>query len=182
VLDVSSVVHSEAARDPVDVGGARLGDSQGAKGGDLTGPSPTDRAKRGVKRHLLTDGRGVPRAAVLGPANVHDKWTLAEALDSVVLRAGPWPRRPHRLCLDKGYFLRDCEEVVRARGIVPHTRRKGEAPLVGRVHGNPRRWVGERTGSWCNRYRALLVRWEVKASNYLALFHLACALIALHHS
>ena len=31
-------------------------------GGDLTGPNPTDRAKRGSKRHLICDGRGVPLA------------------------------------------------------------------------------------------------------------------------
>jgi transposase len=31
-------------------------------GGDETGPSPTDRAKRGSKRHLICDGRGVPLA------------------------------------------------------------------------------------------------------------------------
>jgi putative transposase len=166
----------------MEVGRARLGHSQGAKGGDLTGPNPTDRAKCGVKRHLLTDGRGVPLAAVLSAANVHDKWTLAETLDSVVLRAGPWPRRPAHLCLDKGYFFRDCEAIVRARHIVPHICPKGEPPLLGRVHGTPRRWVVERTGSWCNRFRALLVRWEVKAVNYLALFHLACALITLQHS
>jgi hypothetical protein len=30
-------------------------------GGDQTGPNPTDRAKRGSKRHLICDGRGVPR-------------------------------------------------------------------------------------------------------------------------
>src|SRR5262245_7583275 len=29
-------------------------------GGDQTGPNPTDRAKRGSKRHLICDGRGVP--------------------------------------------------------------------------------------------------------------------------
>jgi hypothetical protein len=27
------------------------------KGGDHTGPNPTDRAKKGVKRHVLTDAR-----------------------------------------------------------------------------------------------------------------------------
>lgn len=52
----------------------------------------------------LTDGRGVPLAAVLGPANVHDKWTLAETLESVVLRAPRGPRRPEHLCLDKGWI------------------------------------------------------------------------------
>ena len=31
-------------------------------GGDQTGPNPTDRAKRGSKRHLICDGQGVPLA------------------------------------------------------------------------------------------------------------------------
>jgi transposase len=30
--------------------------------GDQTGPNPTDRAKRGSKRHLICDGQGVPLA------------------------------------------------------------------------------------------------------------------------
>jgi len=34
-------------------------------GGDQTGPNPTDRAKRGSKRHLICDGRGVPLAVRL---------------------------------------------------------------------------------------------------------------------
>jgi len=29
-------------------------------GGQQTGPNPTDRAKRGSKRHLICDGRGMP--------------------------------------------------------------------------------------------------------------------------
>ena len=124
----------------------------------------------------------MPLAAVLSAANRHDKWSLAETLDAVVLRAPRGPRRPVHLCLDKGYDFRDCEAAVRARRIVPHIRRKKEPPLVGRVHGRPRRWVVERTGSWHNRFRALLVRWERKSANYLALVHLACALIALRQS
>jgi putative transposase len=131
-----------------------------------------------VKRHVLTDGRGVPLAAVLGPANVHDKWLLAPTLDAVVLRAGPHPRRPAHCCLDKGYAFRDCAAALAARHITAHIRQKGEPPLVGRVHGRARRWVVERTNGWHNRYRALLIRWERKAANYLALVHLACALIA----
>src|SRR5215813_13600284 len=38
-------------------------------GGDQTGPNPTDRAKRGSKRHLICDGRGVPLAVRLTGAN-----------------------------------------------------------------------------------------------------------------
>jgi putative transposase len=33
----------------------------------------------------------------------------------------------------------------------------------------------ERTHSWLNRSRRLLVRWEKKTENYVAFIHLACA-------
>jgi putative transposase len=39
------------------------------------------------------------------------------------------------------------------------------------------RWKIERTHSWMNRFRAILIRWEKKAANYLALLHLSCAYI-----
>ena len=41
-----------------------------------------------------------------------------------------------------------------------------------------RRWVVERSHSWMNRFRRILVRWDKKPENYLALLHFACALIA----
>lgn len=37
--------------------------------------------------------------------------------------------------------------------------------------------VVERTHSWLNRFRGLLVRWAKKAKNYLAFLHLACGII-----
>ena len=40
-----------------------------------------------------------------------------------------------------------------------------------------RRWVVERTQSWMNRFRAILIRWEKKPANYLGWVHLVCALI-----
>lgn len=151
------------------------------RGGD-TGPNPTDRGKRGVKRHIRTDGRGVPLAAVTTGANVHDKWLVARVLDAIVVRAPRGPRRPEHLCLDKGYDYVDAEAAVRARGIVPHIRRRGEDPLLGIVHGQPRRWVVERTASWHNRFRGLLVRWERRADNYLAMVQLVCGLIAFQQA
>src|SRR3982750_3628118 len=45
------------------------------RGGDLTGPNPTDRGKRGSKYHIATDGDGVPVACAVTAANVND--TLA---------------------------------------------------------------------------------------------------------
>jgi putative transposase len=38
----------------------------------LTGPNPTDRGKRGTKRHLLTDKNGMPLSVVITAANTHD--------------------------------------------------------------------------------------------------------------
>lgn len=131
-----------------------------------------------MKRHVLTDGRGVPLSVVTTAANVNDKWMVADVLDAVVLRGPRGPRRPENLCLDKGYDYADAERAVRSRRIRPHIRRRGEAPLLGCVNGKPRRWVVERTNSWHNRFRGLLIRWERKAENYLAMVHLACGLIA----
>ena len=154
----------------------RLG--EGAKRGGDTGRNPTDRGKLGVKRHVLTDGDGVPLSVLITGANVHDKWMVAAALDAVVLRAPRGPRRPKNLCLDKGYDYADAEAAVRARRIIPHIRRRGEQPMVGCVRGKPRRWVVERTNSWHNRFRGLLIRWERLAENYLAMLQLVSGIIA----
>lgn len=112
-------------------------------------------------------------------ANIHDKWMVGATLDACVFRAPRGPRRPVHLCLDKGYDYADSEAEVTARGIVPHIRRRGEKPMVGCVRGKPRRWVVERTNSWHNQFRGLLIRWERISANYLAMVHLACAFIAL---
>src|SRR5215207_8488208 len=44
---------------------------------NLTGPNPTDRAKRGTKYHVAVDGEGVPVACAVTAANVND--TLASS-------------------------------------------------------------------------------------------------------
>ena len=135
----------------------RLG--EGAKRGDLTGSNRTDRAKSGVKRHILTDGRGVPIAALITGANIPDASVIGEVLDAVVMRGPRGPRRPEHFCLDKGYDYPHVVPAIRLRGIRPHILRRGEPPLVGKVRGRPRRWVVERTNAWHNRFRGLLVRW-----------------------
>ena len=40
-------------------------------GGELTGPNPTDRAKRGTKYHVVVASDGLPLAALPSAANVH---------------------------------------------------------------------------------------------------------------
>jgi transposase len=52
-------------------------------GGDQTGPNPTDRAKRGSKRHLIRDGRGVPLAIRLTGANRNDSLEALALVDAI---------------------------------------------------------------------------------------------------
>lgn len=54
------------------------------KGGQLTGPNPTDRGKLGSKYHLLVDATGLPIAAVVSAANRHDSLFVAPVLDRIV--------------------------------------------------------------------------------------------------
>jgi putative transposase len=70
--------------------------------------------------------------------------------------------------------------VAAACGFVAHIRSRGEAaPATQAKPGQKaRRWVVERTHSWMNRFRSLLIRWAKKAENYLGLLHFVCGLIA----
>lgn len=143
--------------------------------GKKTGPNPTDRAKDGTKRHHLTDGAGIPVAVALTAANRPDKEALAELLDARVVRA-PASLLQH-LCLDKGYDYADAERAAHRRRYRPHIRRRGEERRACRRGTRARRWVVERTTSWFNRCRKLLIRWEKKPQNYLALVYFAAALL-----
>ena len=70
--------------------------------------------------------------------------------------------------------------MAAACGFVAHIRARGEdAPATEAKPGQrARRWVVERTHSWMNRFRSLLIRWAKKAENYLGLLHFVCGLIA----
>ena len=126
----------------------------------------------------MTEGKGIPLVVVISGANTHDIKLLEATLDSiVVLRPVPTPESPQNLCLDAGYV--GSEEAVRKRGYAPHIRSRGEEKME--IKHNPdfkaRRWVVEVCHSWLNRFRKLLIRFEKKAQNYLALVQFACALI-----
>lgn len=152
--------------------------------GEKTGPNPTDRGKRGVKRSVLTDGRGVPIGVAIAGANVNDHLLMAETLDAVpVARPKPTRRAPQHLCLDKGYDYAAPRALAEERGFTLHLRRRGEEIQAKRHRGaKARRWVVERAHAWLNRFRAILIRWPRKPQNYKALVHFACGIIAAQQS
>ena len=130
---------------------------------------------------MQIDGRGVPIGVAVAGANVHDQRLVRATLDSIpVQRPRPMRRKRQHLCLDKGYVGEPVQQLVRRRHYIPHVPVKfGETTQPKHRHGKARRWKVERTHSWLNRARRLLIRWEKKAKNYLAFLHLACAYITL---
>ena len=129
---------------------------------------------------MLTDGRGVPLAVAIAGANVHDQKLVRETLGHfAVRRPRPTRRKRQHLCADKGYDAKAVRTTAKRRGYTVHVPRKGEdAQRPARRKGRARRWVVERTHSWANRARRLLIRWEKTAANYLGFVHLQSALTA----
>lgn len=91
-----------------------------------------------------------------------------------LLETGEWEQG---LCLDAGYDYIAVPVIVDEFGYTPHIRSRGEESRDSEVGKRARRWVVERTHSWMNRYRRILVRWEKKVDNYLALLHFTCAIM-----
>jgi len=94
-------------------------------------------------------------------------------------RPVPTDEKPQNLCMDKGYDYPQVRELVERWGYTAHIRSRGEEKQEkAQIPGyRARRWVVERTHSWLNRFRRLLIRWEKKVENYLAMLHFACAWI-----
>lgn len=149
-------------------------------GGERTGKNPTDRGKLGTKRSSLVEANGVPVGRAVEGANRHDKRVARATLESIpVERPEPTEEHPQGLCLDKGYDYDDTRELVREFRFTAHVRARGEeARALKREAGfKARRWVVERTQSWMNRFRRILIRWEKKVENYFGMLHLVCAWI-----
>ena len=125
---------------------------------------------------MLVDGGGVPLALAVDGANRHDLKLVGRTLNGLM---APRPSRGRQnMCMDKGYDYPGVRELVAHWGYTAHIVARGLEQRRRRLPGyRARRWVVERTHSWFNRFRRLLIRWEKKADNYAAMLQLACAYI-----
>ncbi|WP_231977508.1 IS5 family transposase [Streptomyces sp. 2323.1] len=150
---------------------------QGPKRGNHAGPSPVDRGRAGSKHYLITDGHGIPLAALLTGGNRNEVTQLLPLLDAIPPvrgRVGRPRRKPDSLFADRGYDHDIYRDQVRARGIVPAIARRGT------LHGTglgTYRWVVERSFAWPHGFRRLRIRWERRADIHEAFLKLACCLI-----
>lgn len=123
------------------------------RGGDLVGPNPTDRGKRGTEYRLAVTGDGVPVACAATAANVNDT-VLFERLFltafAVVAKIGT-------VFADKGYDAEHHRKLCRLFGAEPHLHKRG------RPHGSglgKRRWPVERSNAWLLENRRLALRYD----------------------
>jgi len=122
----------------------------------------------------------VPLAVAVDGANRNDFKLARETIEGIKIpRPRPTRQQPQGLCLDKGYDYAEVRELVEEFRFTAHIRSRGEEAkkLKKRAGFKARRWVVERAHSWMNRFRRILVRWEKRADTYVAMLHLACAII-----
>ena len=141
-------------------------------------PTPRIGEKNGRKRSLLVDGIGVPLSLVASGANTHDVKLLEVTLDRIVIGM-PGRAGQYNLCADAGYKGAPASNAVVERDYKPHIKQRREEAYekLTKPGFKARRWVVERTHSWINRFRKLLVSFEKTEASYVALLSLACAMI-----
>jgi len=118
-------------------------------GGEVAGRSPVDRGKPGLKRSLVTEGRGVSLPVVAAGANRHDAPLLGPTLAGL----DKLDRLPDAVTvhLDRGYDGGPTRALPDALGFDGAIARKGvPAPIQAGA-----RWVVEWTHTWMNGYGKL---------------------------
>ena len=129
---------------------------------------------------MLVEGNGIPVGLAVDGANRPDMKMVEETLERIPVEVPePSAEAKQHLCLDKGYAYDEVRETVQEFGFTAHIPPKGkEAQQVKRkARHKARRWVVERTHSWMNRFRGILIRWSKKPENYIAMLHFVLALI-----
>ena len=120
------------------------------------------------------DARGIPLSLVASGANTHDVKLLEATLDARVAQPDKTTYEEQHLCADAAYVGQPAQQAISQRGLIAHVRSRKQEGLE-RDHGpqsRPRRWVVERSHSWLNRFRKLMVRYST-SRNYFYPFLLA---------
>ena len=140
------------------------------RGGELTGPNPTDRGKAGTKYHVVVATDGIPLAAVPSAANVHDTRLFPHLLRlalAVCAAIG-------RLYADAAYDSADNRGLCAREGVRPFIRE------VGQPHGSGLgavRCVVEHDCAWLLANKRLDRRHDRLGRVILALLTAACIFV-----
>jgi transposase len=140
------------------------------RGGELTGPNPTDRGKAGTKYHVVVATDGIPLGAVPSAANVHDTRLFSHLLRlaQVVCAA------IGRLYADAAYDSAENRSLCWQDSIQPCIRKVGEP------HGSGLgsvRCVVEHDCAWLLANKRLDRRQDRRGHIIVALLNAACIFI-----
>lgn len=134
---------------------------------------------------VLADGAGTPLGVYVEKASPAEVTLLEPTLrNGRIGGCRAKPRKPRRLIADRGYdsdavrallVKQDIEPIISAR----RNNRRATHQDGRKLRRYRRRWIIERTNSWLQSFRRLVVRYERSAAVFTALVHLACALITL---
>jgi len=130
----------------------------------------------------VTDGRGLPLAAVITPGQAHESKSFEDSMNAVSIPQsglGRPRRRPAALAADKGYSLRRIRHWLHRHKIEPVIPERSNQ--TGRIGGHrnfdktkyKRRNVVERCVSWLKECRRVATRYEKLAVNFLGMIDLA---------
>lgn len=134
---------------------------------------------------VLADGAGTPLGVHLEKASPSEVTLVEATLANVKVKTGKREHgQPKRLIGDKGYDSNPVRALLVKRGIEPIIPARSNNTVATYQDGRKmrrykRRWIIERSNSWLQTFRRLVVRYERSAKIYTALVHMACALIAL---
>jgi DDE family transposase len=140
------------------------------RGGELTGPNPTDRGKAGTKYHIVASTDGIPLGVVPSAANVHDTRLFPHLLRlalAVCAAIG-------KLYADAAYHSAENRGLCLRDGIEPRIRGVGEP------HGSGLgsvRCVVEHDCAWLMANKRLDRRHDRLGRMILALLTAACIFV-----
>jgi transposase len=187
VASASAEPPRRGGRGELELRGGRQRQCASKKRGAHSGPNPVDRAKKGCKRHVITDVHGIPLLMHCTPANVRDDVPFLEMLDSMppvkMRRCGPPRYKPGMVVGDAGYgFVHIVRQVVE-RDVVsllaPRKQRGYPEPVHGSGLGKVR-YVVERTVAWLANFRRIVQCYERTGAAWQAFNELACCVICVN--
>jgi transposase len=148
------------------------------RAGEVTGPSPVDRGKRGWKWPPFADGNGIPLGWIAAEANRNDCVLLGPTLTEVAARG--FLEECETLHLDRGYDNGVARTTVANAGIsdlvCSRVRPRGRG-RIRRPVPLGLRWPIERTNAWLSNFGQLRRNTDRRVGHRLA--QLALAIVIL---
>ena len=138
---------------------------------------------------VVSEAQGLPIAFLLEAANTHESQLARDVLALVKIprpHLGQAKTRILNLAMDRAFDAISLRRDLRERGIktsIPERRRRGQrrqrGPKPKLYEVSKRRYKVERIKAWMDNFCSLIVRYERKASHYLAYCTLAAILFCL---